>query len=184
MLPLMVGKDQLLTFPYCRSRPTQVMIPLLLAKAGVVDAMNRDEEEEEEEDVAQLRSRKSNPVLVFAEARELQSLICCFPLPSKLTFDRTSCSSFEAEEVPFQTEATAILGSAVDEDKARKNRRIMIKTGTKRNSRGGGDNGGNTSGNTSKDTVNTTMVTTDLKLKKLNINFYAKTAAIISIPET
>ncbi|KAJ6756477.1 hypothetical protein OIU79_028798 [Salix purpurea] len=89
----------------------------------------------------------------------------------------TSCST-------YQTEATAILGSAVDEDKAKKNRRIMMKTGTKRNSRGGGDNGGSTSGNTSKDTVSTTMVTTDLKLKKLNISFYAKTAAIINILET
>ncbi|KAL9373601.1 hypothetical protein Peur_033221 [Populus x canadensis] len=60
----------------------------------------------------------------------------------------------------------------------------MMKTGTKRNNKGGGDNGGNTSGNTSKDTVNTTMVTADLKLKKLNINFYAKTAASINILET
>ena len=60
----------------------------------------------------------------------------------------------------------------------------MIKTGTKRNNKGGGDNGGNTSGNTSKDTVNTTMVTNDLKPKKLNINFYAKTAASINILET
>jgi hypothetical protein len=60
----------------------------------------------------------------------------------------------------------------------------MMKTGTKRNNKGGGDNGGNTSGNTSKDTVNTTMVTTDLKLKKLNINFYAKTTASINILET
>ncbi|KAJ6992202.1 hypothetical protein NC653_015535 [Populus alba x Populus x berolinensis] len=73
-----------------------------------------------------------------------------------------------------QTEVTAILGSACDGDKAKKSRRIMIKTGIKRNNKGGGDNGGNTSGSTSKDTVNTTMATIDLKLNSLTINFYAE----------
>ncbi|KAL9398236.1 hypothetical protein Peur_007197 [Populus x canadensis] len=73
-----------------------------------------------------------------------------------------------------QTEVTAILGSACDGDKAKKSRRIMIKTGIKRNNKGGGDNGGNTSGSTSKDAVNTTMVTIDLKLYSLTINFYAE----------
>ncbi|CAK7340227.1 unnamed protein product [Dovyalis caffra] len=75
----------------------------------------------------------------------------------------------------YQTEVAAILGSAADGDKAKKSRRIMIKTGIKRNNKGGGDNGGNTSGSTSKDTVSTTMATMDLKLNSLNINFYAKT---------
>ncbi|KAJ6921407.1 hypothetical protein NC652_015343 [Populus alba x Populus x berolinensis] len=73
-----------------------------------------------------------------------------------------------------QTEVTAILGSACDGDKAKKSRRIIIKTGIKRNNKGGGDNGGNTSGSTSKDTVNTTMATIDLKLNSLTINFYAE----------
>uniref|UniRef100_A0A6N2JZG3 Uncharacterized protein n=1 Tax=Salix viminalis TaxID=40686 RepID=A0A6N2JZG3_SALVM len=73
-----------------------------------------------------------------------------------------------------QTQVTAILGSACDGDKAKKSRRIMIRTGIKRKNKGGGDNGGNTSGSTSKDTVNTTMVTIDLKLNSLTINFYAK----------
>ncbi|KAF9679532.1 hypothetical protein SADUNF_Sadunf06G0024600 [Salix dunnii] len=73
-----------------------------------------------------------------------------------------------------QTQVTTILGSACDGDKAKKSRRVIIRTGIKRKNKGGGDNGGNTSGSTSKDTVNTAMVTIDLKLNSLTINFYAK----------
>jgi len=59
----------------------------------------------------------------------------------------------------------------------------MIKTGIKRNNKGGGDNGGNTSGSTSKDTVNTTMVTIDLKLYSLTINFSAEAWICLNILE-
>lgn len=61
------------------------------------------------------------------------------------------------------------VSGSLEGEKAKKTRRLMMKTGTKRSTSGGGGSGGKTNGSTRRKTVNTAMTMTAIALKYLNI---------------